>query len=152
MWLSKKKYNFRYLGFKRLWQCFSRSLDKNTGYSQVKSWRIFLNCLLFTCYDHSLQDLSSCRILPLTQRLYDIFAQIELSLFSGLHAIVVFFPRFPCCHFSAINSISQSFNLPNNGGLWCFLCLTCLWSLSFNLAVSMWFGLLSIILLCRLVP
>lgn len=142
---------FKYLDFKRFWQCFSRGLDENAGCSQVKTWRISVNCLLVTHYDHSSGPVIS-RILPLTQRLSDIFAQIELSFFNGLHATVGSFFPIPCCHFSAFNSISQCFYLSNNGVLWCFLCLTCLWSLSFNLEVSMWFGWLSIILLYRLVP
>lgn len=151
MWLSKTLF-FKYLDFKRFWQCFSRRLVENTGYSQVKTWRIFINCLLVTHYhEHSSGPVIS-RILPLTQRLSDIFAQIELSFFSGLHATVGSFLPIPCCHFSVFSSISQCFCLPNNGVLWWFLCLTCLWSLSFNLAVSMWFGWLSITLLYRLVP
>lgn len=46
---------------------------------------------LVTGYDHCLQDLSSYRLLPLPQGLHDIFAQIELSLFSSLHATICIF-------------------------------------------------------------
>lgn len=107
---NKRKENIcTYLCFKRWWQCFSKSLAKNRGYSQGKPWRIFVNCLLVTSYDHSWQDLSSCKILLLTQSLHDIFAQIKLSLFSGLHATVGFFFPIPSCQLSAINNISQCF-------------------------------------------
>lgn len=90
--------------------------------------------------------------LPLPQGLHDIFAQMELSLCSSLHATMAFFFLFPCCHFSAISNVSQCFNLPNNGVLWCFLCLTCLWSSCFKSSVSMWFCRLSFTQSCRLAP
>ena len=127
---------------------------KQTSYLHCNPWRIFTNCLLVSSYDHCLQDLSLCRVLLLPQGLHDIFAQIELSLFSSLCATVVFFGLFlfPCCHFSAISNVSQCFNLPNNGVLWCFLYLTCLWSPCFNSSAGMWFGFLSVTLSCRLAP
>lgn len=44
-----------------------------------------------------LQDLSLCRVLPPPQGLHDIFAQMELSLFSSIHATILscFFSSFP---------------------------------------------------------
>ena len=138
---------------------FSRKLGwTQTSYLHCKLWRIFRNCLLVSSYDRCLQDLSLCRVLPLPQGLHDIFAQIELCLFSSIRASLVclffFFSLFllPCCHFSAISNVSQCFNLPNNGVLWCFLCLTCLWSPCFSSSVGMWFGFLSVTLSCRLAP
>lgn len=70
--------------------------------------------------------------------------KLSSSLFRSLHATAVFFFfLIPCCHFSAISNVSQCFNFANNGVLWCFLCLTCLWSHCFNSSGSMWFGFLS---------
>lgn len=68
---------------------------KQTSCLPCNPWRIFANSLLVTSYDHCLQDLSLCRVLPLPQGLHDIFAQIELSLFSSLHATIDFFSSFP---------------------------------------------------------
>lgn len=130
--------------------------------SLVESINFFLAVLymeniyerLLTSYDHCLQDLcrlTLCRVLSLPQGLHDIFCTNRVFPIQWLTATIVFF-FFPCCHFSTVSNVSQCFSLPNNGVLWCLLCLTCLWSSCFNPSVSMRFGFLSFTLSCRLAP
>lgn len=122
---------------------------KQTSCLPCNPWRIFANSLLVTSYDHCLQDLSLCRVLPLPQGLHDIFAQIELSLFSSLHATIDFFSSFP----AVTSQPSAMFHSASTCQImWCFLCLTCLWSPYFNSSLSMRFGFLSFTLSCRLAP